>query len=646
MQPKNQQDNAPKNLKGERVKNQLGFSRTLFWSAITTIGCFGTVEVGQQLKDVTQKPLDPIDIATEYAKVLNPLNTASKFIELQNEQTHNQEELADKLLSEAKVFSELVSELVIEEIIIENTLVVLTNLGAMIIPSLIEILFAILVSKAKLTTFSINKISQAFEQLEKGIYTLVTKLEKVMDNLDPNDATTLSNRLKQELIDSNPKKGKQELFKSKTKWLFGEIATLRRLITQIKLSVQLPIFYFHQGNLPHAYNSLTDSASPRFSHLIRGSGGEERGKVKTIFQHEFLPGIKAEAGSLEAWEKVTQTLGKKFTREEGKVKRLVTPYITNKDPNPAAGIEASLEVESSYFADLSDDYKLYDKKRARYEEWTGSDEDYTQIMNERYVGNGERILGFYSYYGVEGVTKLRVLFEVLKLLIDSVANLEVTQISKIKSTTLNLGELSEEIKIKVESTYSEKLNEQKPSIKANEVDMLTDENSLRGLYLEAVSDPNLKWREIVKYLQLLDLTNGDLNKLENLLNLATTLDSNSISPYLFLEKLVLKRKKTARFKWSDTLDSLKMPSWASEFDSIFDPQFLNFLIHFRFQADLDEIGSKFGKQVNLEQQIVSLMADGNIQTVKSIIKPLDPENQLEKRLQKYLEQFETLKSVR
>lgn len=66
-------------------------------------------------------------------------------------------------------------------------------------------------------------------------------------------------------------------------------------------------------------------------------------------------------------------------------------------------------------------------------------------------------------------------------------------------------------------------------------------------------------------------------------------------------------------EWTDRSHTLKMPTWAKQYNSIFDPRFLNFLNHYRFKSDMTNVFQSLGSKnddtvLSIDQRLNKLFA--------------------------------------
>lgn len=558
------------NLRNQKnTSKDLLIKRGLLWSLLALVSAVGTVN---------SHPKESLD---EYLKTLDPTTTIRHYKVLQDkyqEETALKEnpdtfirDTQDELAEQFKIVAEVVADLAHEEIITENKLIFAIAILSFVIPNLIDYLFVILITKAKLTTASLNLISNTIEQVELLIISL-TKILTGITTIKSQAEINADNFLKK----SKPNQSIGTKYQSKIKWLFTEIQVLRRVLTQVKLACQLPIFYSHQRNFSYAYNSLVDFANPRFSHLLRTEVLNTENDSTTLFHF-----LKLENTSAESWENIMLGLSRNLKQNQGVIINLANRLKVNLDFNN------SVTTNSEHYASLENS-KIQAKDGDQ-----GKNQANLDVINETYIGNAERIQGFYEYYSIDGIIKLKVFFEIIKTLLNSVQSGEL---SVDVLTPFDKGQTS--LPAQSKSIYVEKINESLSEV-LNQASQLVDESD------STKAVPNIqtiKWSKLAQ--AIASLSHNHLpSELILLLNIAKLLDDNKLFVNLFTNDTI---NKNSHFTgWQDALETVKMPSQASQYSEIFDPAFLNFLIHFRLSADLSSLINQ-GQNLNLEQEINKL----------------------------------------
>ena len=233
-----------------------------------------------------------------------------------------------------------------EEIYSENLLIYILALSH----RAQHFLFMILVSKARLTTKVNELIKDQLDELDK-------KLNDVL------------------------KKANLPQF-SNTATVIDEINRLRNVITQLKLTVQLPMLYAKTGSAHLAYQGLVDFASPRFSNIFLKTPEEfyDNNDFPNVTGYRTIPGEKPVN---EVWDQQMLQYAK-FNQSNN---NLIYSGVNNSLEGSANGCNVSY-----------------------------SQGNRSKIINEGEVSKIEQINGYQEFFGEINFGRLRENYEVLNYL--------------------------------------------------------------------------------------------------------------------------------------------------------------------------------------------------------------------------------------
>jgi hypothetical protein len=148
------------------------------------------------------------------------------------------------------------------------------------LPKVQHYLFLILVSKARLTTAVLGKIEKTLGKFDDNLNKIIYKTTHSNSDF----ATRIKRNLDQQ--ESEPKKI------INTASVIREVQLVWNFLTQVKLSLQLPMMFGHSNSLVHAYLSLNDFASPRFSSSMNPDIDKINSDNSEIVEYRTLIGEK------------------------------------------------------------------------------------------------------------------------------------------------------------------------------------------------------------------------------------------------------------------------------------------------------------------------------------------------------------------
>lgn len=691
---------------------------------------------GQEAHPVHLSPL--VEPLTEAWKIFIPGMPALEYWHLMHEKQaeiehkkaegreHSQEAL-ESMADQLEIISEIVYKLAQEEIYTENVVIYLVTLVSLFYSGLTEWLFFALVGKAKITTAVINKLKDTVVKTEESIGNYFKKLS---DKYKSSEEEFIDSLLAEKAL----RQGKQpenKDYKSKLQWIFSEVQLLRRGLTQIKIALQAPIFYSHSKNATYVYQALVDSASPRFTHLLQSKEAKKAGHYDTVLQSNILVGEQFEQSDWQVWQAVLTSMnrkGEKFLPALEKYLHLLNPEMTKNSEYtdnryyykrwPLVGDKFGYE---DMYTTMSRDYYLeVDEQNSTLEQ--------QMIANENTIGNTERIDGMFDYYGIENTTKLKLVFEIMKSLMNELA-LRITpeQIAQIREGSLwdtdNVLRQIEQYTGYKSGTY-ENLSKAKPDYSIdtlnwqeigqylymlapeeykgfrqslhelifilNQYDLppslfISDQALARNHFAFGGTYPEQKWekegefrvfrpemREVTDFestasssvISLLESggragqfnwesiaeiakkllekkaeieaerrKDGNEEKIEIKIKWGAVLakakhlqeiDKRGREPSLtcwdifnFSKEFEVENheidKPDENSQWTDRSLNLKMPTWAKEYNSIFDPRFLNFLNHYRFKSDMTNLFQSLGSKnddtvLSIDQRLNQIFA--------------------------------------
>ncbi len=433
--------------------------------------------------------------------------------ETTNKDNHDYEHMGagGLILKELEILSKVLFELAKEEIYTETVLIYLLAK----IPKLQHYLFLVLVSKARLTSFVLKKIETILEKMDNSLNSIIHKTTNSKSDFGTNIKKLMN---------------KDEVKPSKvinTASVIQEIQLIRNFLTQVKLSLQLPMMFGHSRSLVHAYLSLNDFASPRFSSELNPDVLDQNSNNKNLKYRTLI----GENDVGEEFDNNIQNLSQKLHSENSTIEnfweQVILPSNTNTNLN-------------------------------NIREFWGSKEPVDKIVNEDKIGDVQRLVAYQEYFGTINTQKIRLMYYTLMSIVDFFANVKLDDVNSYLTKSgydeYNgiLYRDSVDMKFYSNVGYNTKKNLNKDETKAkglilqireslgkskdtnkteaNETEDSQESTTSKGPIQDA------KWVELVQSIFLLSRENLDQNTKKWLMEVASIADMYSLEDKdLFLE---------------------------------------------------------------------------------------------------------------